>query len=128
MSYNKIEFDVSGMSCAACAAHIERAVSKLEGVKNVSVNLLRNYMQAECEEGVTAESIIAAVERAGYGAAQKSHGKQSEAAKSASAGEKKPRAGRLARLWASVVFLVLLMYLSMGHIDRKSTRLNSSHS
>ncbi len=118
MSYNKIEFDVSGMSCAACAAHIERAVSKLEGVKSVSVNLLRNYMQAECEEGVTAESIIAAVERAGYGAAQKSHGKQPEAAKSASAGagEKKQRAGRLVRLWASVAFLVLLMYLSMGHM------------
>jgi Cu+-exporting ATPase len=71
----KKKFDVTGMSCAACQGHVEKAVKKLEGVKSVNVNLLQNSMQVEYDEScVSPADMIAAVEKAGYGASEKAAG------------------------------------------------------
>ena len=68
----KEKFDVTGMSCSACSSHVEKSVSKLEGVHAVSVNLLTNSMQVEYDETkLGTENIIEAVEHAGYGASVK---------------------------------------------------------
>ena len=68
----KQKFDVTGMSCSACSAHVEKAVSKLPGIDTVQVNLLQNSMTVEYEEGVSDEQkIIADVTEAGYGASVK---------------------------------------------------------
>ncbi|MDR0992657.1 MAG: cation transporter [Ruminococcus sp.] len=65
----KQKFDITGMGCAACVARIEGDVSKMNGVKNVSVNLLKNSMTAEFDEAVaTVADIVKTVENAGYGA------------------------------------------------------------
>ena len=62
-------FDVTGMSCAACQVRVEKSVRKLDGVKDVSVNLLKNTMEVEYDEISLSESgIVSAVEKAGYGA------------------------------------------------------------
>ena len=66
----KERFAVTGMTCSACSAHVEKAVRKLEGVQDVSVNLLQNSMQVSFQsDRVNPEQIVQAVERAGYGAA-----------------------------------------------------------
>lgn len=68
----KEKFDVTGMSCSACSSHVEKSVSKLEGIKTVSVNLLTNSMQVEYDETkLDTGKIIEAVEHAGYGASVK---------------------------------------------------------
>jgi len=73
----KKKFDVTGMSCAACQGHVEKAVKKLEGVKSVNVNLLQNSMQVEYDEScVSPADMIAAVEKAGYGASEKADGRR----------------------------------------------------
>ena len=106
------KFNVTGMSCAACSSRVEKAVSKVEGVQSCSVSLLTNSMGVE--GSASDESIIAAVEKAGYGA-------------SVAGGEKKQSAENeqlkdkdtpvlMHRLIASVGFLVVLMYISMGHM------------
>ena len=65
----KLRFDITGMSCAACSARVEKAVSGLKGVSEASVNLLKNSMIATFDEAVlSADDIISAVDRAGYGA------------------------------------------------------------
>ena len=65
----KQKFDVTGMSCSACSAHVEKAVSKVPGVDRVQVNLLQNTMEVEYEQGAAdADKIINAVQEAGYGA------------------------------------------------------------
>ena len=67
----KTKFDVTGMTCSACQAHVEKAVKSLDGISAVNVNLLRNYMQVEYDENSTnSTEIISAVEKAGYGAAE----------------------------------------------------------
>ena len=66
----KEKFDVTGMTCSACSSRVEKCVSKLEGVENVSVNLLTNSMQVDFNDRVIqTQGIIEAVEHAGYGAA-----------------------------------------------------------
>ena len=104
---NKI-FSVTGMTCAACSAKVEKAVSGVPGVESCAVNLLTNSM------GVTGSAkpreIIAAVEKAGYGASVKGEEKAGETGL-----EDKESRGLLLRLAASVGFLLLLMYISMGH-------------
>ena len=101
------QFDIKGMNCAACSARVERAVSELENVSSCSVNLLTNSMSVE---GVaSAEEIIAAVEKAGYGAKEKN---QKELSKTQNS-EFKPI---IVRLYVSVFLLLFLMYLSMGHM------------
>ena len=106
------QFNVTGMSCAACSARVEKAVSALEGVTGCSVNLLTHSMGVE--GSATAEAIIAAVEKAGYGASLKGAAQKSTAAEEdALADHDTPRLKK--RLFASLGILVLLMYISMGH-------------
>ena len=115
----KQKFDVTGMSCSACSAHVEKAVSKVPGVDLVQVNLLQNSMVVEYQEGILdAQGIIDAVVEAGYGASVKGQ----EASKtSKEVNEVQKRAADDARamkrrLGWSIGFLVVLMYVSMGHM------------
>ena len=108
------KFDVTGMTCAACSAHVERAVRGVEGVKEVTVSLLPNSMTVDFSSPATAEKICAAVSAAGYGAAPQNIGGKKENKKSAlESGEPKKI---LCRLIASAVLLLPLMYVSMGHL------------
>ncbi len=110
-------YKVTGMSCAACSARVEKAVSAVKGVTECSVSLLTNSMGVE---GTASESdIIAAVEKAGYGAFPESttnetNGKTVKADEEALTDRETPVLRR--RLIASLVFLALLMYISMGHM------------
>lgn len=116
----KKKFDVTGMSCAACQGHVEKAVKKLDGVKSVNVNLLQNSMQVEYDEScVSPADMIAAVEKAGYGASEKAAGGaqtggDTGAARSNAA--EKALKNMKRRLISSVVFLVPLFYICMGHM------------
>ena len=112
------QYNVTGMSCAACSARVEKAVSKVPGVTSCSVSLLTNSMGVEGT--ASAEEIIAAVEEAGYGAAVKGAGAEKSAAAKTAAEEemlKDKETPKLARrLIASLCFLIPLMYFSMGHM------------
>lgn len=107
------QYNVTGMSCAACSARVEKAVSSVDGVSSCSVNLLTNSMGVEGT--ATSKEIIEAVEKAGYGASLKTKNKK---AKSNSDDElKDTQTPKLVkRLVASLVFLAPLMYISMGHM------------
>ena len=106
------KFNVTGMSCAACSSRVEKAVSKVEGVQSCSVSLLTNSMGVE--GSASDESIIAAVEKAGYGAsvagAEKKQSAETDQLKD------KDTPVLMHRLIASVGFLAVLMYISMGHM------------
>ncbi len=104
-------YNVTGMSCAACSARVEKAVSQTEGVTSCSVNLLTNSMTVE--GSATDEMIIAAVSKAGYGASVKGAEKPKNDNNSSQKDEQK---AIIYRLVASVVLLLPLMYLSMGHV------------
>ena len=112
------QYTVTGMSCAACSARVEKAVSKVTGVDSCSVSLLTNSMGVE--GSAKAEDIIAAVEQAGYGAFPKEGGKQQKASSPAFADEEplKDRETPVLkkRLLLSLCFLIPLMYVSMGHM------------
>ena len=109
------QYTVTGMSCAACSARVEKAVSKVPGVISCSVSLLTNSMGVE---GTAAESeVIRAVEEAGYGAQSKdapAAAPSMQAQEDALADRETPKLKR--RLFASLGFLLLLMYISMGHM------------
>ncbi len=107
------KFNITGMTCAACSAHVEKAVQAVEGVQTVSVNLLMNNMVAEYENPATAQTICQAVEAAGYGAAPSGGGK-AETAGHDFEDHETPKLRR--RLIASVCLLLPLMYVSMGHL------------
>ena len=111
-------FTVTGMSCSACSAHVEKCVSKINGVKEVSVNLLAGNMQVEYDENILKDSdIIKTVKKAGYGAKSL---KKKEAVKNQNnepvAELKKEAGGLKLRLILSVVFWLALMYVAMGHM------------
>lgn len=107
------QYDVTGMTCAACSARVEKAVSKVPGVTSCSVNLLTNSMGVE---GTASSSdIIAAVTNAGYGASVKG-AKPEKPAKSSENVQENAFRSMKHRLIASLVFLVILMYFSMGHM------------
>ena len=105
------QYQVTGMSCAACAARVEKAVNAVEGVTGCSVSLLTNSMGVEGSASPAA--IIAAVEKAGYGASKKG---ETKAAENADALLDRETPALLKRLIASVVLLIPLMYVSMGHM------------
>ena len=106
------KFDVTGMTCSACSAHVEKSVSKLVGEGNVTVSLLTNSMQVECDyKKVSDDEIIKAVEDAGYGAAVSGAAKSSEKKESVVDNELKEMKTRLI---VSFIFLIPLMYVSMG--------------
>ena len=118
------QYTVTGMSCAACSARVEKAVSKVEGVTSCSVSLLTNSMGVE--GSATDAQIVEAVEQAGYGASPKGTGtetangrvnnslEQLKAAQDALVDRETPKLCN--RLIASLIFLVVLMYFSMGHM------------
>ncbi|MBD5512249.1 MAG: heavy metal translocating P-type ATPase [Lachnospiraceae bacterium] len=110
------QYTVTGMSCAACSARVEKAVGKVAGVSACSVSLLTNSMGVE---GTASEQeIIAAVEAAGYGAAPKGREEQAAAGRGREEAvlEDKETPLLKKRLFASVGFLIVLMYISMGHM------------
>ena len=107
------QYNVTGMSCAACSARVEKAVSKVPGVTSCSVSLLTNSMGVE---GTASDrAIISAVQKAGYGASKKGGSKAAESAdESALRDTETPKLKK--RLFWSVGFLIILMYFSMGHM------------
>ena len=115
----KEQFTITGMTCSACSARVEKAVAKVDGTKDVSVNLLTNSMQLEYDEAKTSvPAIIKAVVDAGYGASVK--GKQA-AAKAAPQEDpvKKSIAEMKHRLVWSIAFLLPTMYISMHGLFEK---------
>ena len=111
------QYIVTGMSCAACSARVEKAVSEVEGVTSCSVSLLTNSMGVEGT--ASSSAIIQAVEEAGYGASPKGGQEQSkeggfDSLQDSLKDRETPVLRR--RLLSSVIFLLLLMYLSMGHM------------
>lgn len=107
------QFAVTGMTCAACSAHVEKAVSKLSGVQSAPVNLMLGSMTVTYDEkAVTESDIIAAVKAAGYGASPASQTDQGQLRRDQDAALRR----RKKHLIWSVVFLVPLFYLSMGHM------------
>lgn len=122
----KERFDVTGMTCSACSSHVEKSVSKLTGVENVSVNLLTNSMQVEFDENqLDTAGIIKAVEDAGYGAAVKNEHAKSGTKKAGQPGSQENNGLSVVeqnvknmkkRLIISLIFWIPLMYVSMGHM------------
>lgn len=113
---NKIHFIVTGMTCAACQGHVERAVKKVPGVSQVSVSLLTNSMIVEGTVGE--DAVVRAVEKAGYGASPMENPRSAgsplmSAEEEALKDRETPRLAK--RLIWSALFLVLLMYITMGH-------------
>lgn len=108
-------FNITGMTCASCSARVEKSVAGLEGVQQAAVNLLTNSMEVRFDEGVlTAQDIIKAVEKAGYGASVK--GKESASPKAGeTAAEAEVKNAKIRLVW-SVIFLAPLFYISMGHM------------
>ena len=113
----KQKFNITGMTCSACSAHVEKAVNKLEGVKTASVNLLANSMVAEYDEGaVSPGDIIDAVIQSGYGASlPEKAGAKAQAAPREDAVAQELAFMKRRMVW-SFVFLVPLFYISMGHM------------
>ncbi|MDO4745598.1 MAG: heavy metal translocating P-type ATPase [Bacillota bacterium] len=109
-----MKFEVTGMSCAACSARVEKAVGNVPGVQSCTVNLLTNSMGVEGT--ASEEEIVAAVQAAGYGAFSKAAGGAAESAGtiSADALEDTETSQMKKRLFASLGFLIVLMYISMG--------------
>ena len=111
------KYNITGMSCSACQAHVEKAVGKVPGVDSVSVSLLTNSMGVE--GSASSEAIVKAVEDAGYGAAIQGAEESQSSTNSLEAQEKaledKESPVLKRRLVTSVVFLLVLMYFSMGH-------------
>ncbi len=111
----KEKFDIQGMTCSSCSAHVERAVSKLEGIKSVNVNLLSNNMIVEYDENITNnEKIIKAVIDAGYGARISSTEKNTQTKKAPN--NQDVIKSMKKRLIISVCFLIPLMYIAMYHM------------
>jgi len=120
---NPTKFSVTGMTCASCSAHVEKAVASVPGVKNVSVSLLTNSMGVEFESPATAETICEAVDKAGYGASpvNTDGGASGESAAQKRAAERESLEDHetpvmFRRLAASVILLIPLLYVSMGHL------------
>ena len=112
----KQKYNVTGMSCSACSAHVEKAVSKVPGVNSVQVNLLQNSMVVDYDEAATNDqAIIHAVEEGGYGASVKGEEKAEEPNTVQKKAEEEARKMKT-RLGLSIGFLAVLMYISMGHM------------
>ena len=118
----KEKFDVTGMTCSACSSRVEKCVRGLDGMTDVTVNLLTNSMQVEFDDTkLSTDEIISAVTQAGYGASVKQEsGSQNPTVSAASKPRENPIETQLKemrhRLIISFVFLIPLMYVSMGHM------------
>ena len=112
----KLKFDVNGMTCSSCASHVNRAVSKLKGVKNVNVNLLLNNMEVEFDNKILkSDDIIQDVEKAGYGASLESNKKESNKDTGNKNGKNNLKLLKR-KLIVSICFLIPLMYIAMHHM------------
>ena len=113
----KEKFDITGMTCSACSARVEKKVAELEGVEEVNVNLLSNAMSVVFNDQTSVKKIISAVEEAGYGASL--HAKR-QAKKGAAVPTEDPAIAQQKsmkhRLIISLVFTIPLFYISMGHM------------
>ena len=107
------QYNVTGMSCAACSARVEKAVSKVPGVEACSVSLLTNSMGVEGT--ASPQAVIAAVEGAGYGASEKGAGAAAQTVSEDALADKDTPALKRRLVW-SVLFLLVLLYFSMGHM------------
>ncbi len=113
----KKKFDVTGMTCSACQAHVEKAVKNVDGVTQVNVNLLQNSMQVEFDEQITnAAAIVAAVDKAGYGASEKDRDNSAQSAENSADAQQTALKAMKTRLVCSVTILIPLFYLCMGHM------------
>ena len=111
------KYDVTGMSCAACSARIEKVVGKLEGVRTVTVNLLMNNMTVDFDENLlNHDKIIQSVINAGYGASLPREENAPQTAEKTANPADEELAGMKTRLIWSIAFLVPLMYVAMGHM------------
>ena len=111
----KEKYDVTGMTCAACSLAVEKNIKKLDGVDNISVNLLQNNMNVSYDENkLTREDIVKAVENAGYGAYTHSDGSAKTSTSTNPAEEEYLNMKK--RLIVSLIFTIPLFYLSMGHM------------
>lgn len=112
----KLKFDISGMTCSSCSSHVNRAVSKLKGVKNVNVNLLLNNMEVEFDNKILkSDDIIQAVEKSGYGASLESNKKERNK-DTENKNEKNNLKLLKKKLIVSICFLIPLMYIAMHHM------------
>ena len=118
----KEQFDITGMTCSACSTRVEKSVAKLPGIKEVSVNLLKNSMVASYDESVLdTAGIVQAVEKAGYGAIPKASAQNKSRTTTPAA---KPEVSTAQaeykqmkqRLLLSALFTIPLFYISMGHM------------
>ncbi len=115
--HTNVRFAVRGMSCASCSAHVEKAVSQVEGVTEVSVNLLTNSMLVSFQEPATEEKIIQATEKAGYGASLEDFSlERGTREKEEEALKDKQTPHLLKRLISSLALLIPLFYFSMGYM------------
>ena len=113
----KQKFNITGMTCSACSARVEKVSNALPGMKTAAVNLLSNSMMAEYDESIlTPEQIIRAVEEAGYGASLPAAGGEKKAAQPRENVMEQELAHMKRRLIWSFVFLIPLFYISMGHM------------
>ena len=112
------KYDVTGMSCAACSARIEKVVGKLEGVKSVTVNLLMNNMTVDFDESLlNHDKIIQSVVDAGYGASlPREENTPAQAEQKVASAADEELTGMKTRLVWSIAFLIPLMYVAMGHM------------
>lgn len=114
----KVKFDIQGMTCSSCSAHVEKAVNKLKGVQKVNVNLLSNNMVVEYDENIlNNQKIINSVIDAGYGAKESDNKKDKEENKKID--NKNIIETMKKRLIISICFLIPLMYIAMNHMLNK---------
>ena len=106
------KYNVTGMTCASCQTHVEKAVSHLKGVKECNVNLMMNDMSVTYDDELTSEDIIKAVEKAGYGASLAVEGRKETKPKEDNIETK----SSLIRLILSIVLLIPLFYISMAYM------------
>ena len=110
----KVKFNIQGMTCSSCSAHVENAVKKLDGIQKASVNLLSNNMEVEYDEKILNNNkIIEAVTQAGYGASEDTNKKEVEPKKDKM---KDVLKSMKKRLIVSICFLIPLMYIAMYHM------------
>ncbi len=110
-------FDVKGMTCAACSAHVEKSVRKLEGVSDVAVSLLTNSMEVQFDPAaVTPEQICRAVASGGYSASPRGAAAKAETERAGRPDGGAEYAAMKKRLFASIAILIVLMYVAMGHM------------
>ena len=110
------KFDVIGMTCSACSAHVEKSVKKVPGVEEIQVNLLSNSMSVEYDESMTnPQAIIQAVQDGGYDARERQKEKKSQQVPAQDTAQQELR-NMKKRFIVSLIFLVPLFYLSMGHM------------